>query len=177
MIVVLLMASMPVVSANPVVDKVLSIVQSIQDSLSYFWSERTWQEQVFLTIIFVLVFAGYTGLDGGKPGLKKLPMEEVSNPENPRVFFDMTIDGKPVGKIVMELFTSTVPLTAENFRFLCTGEKGMGKSGKPLHYKGSSFHRVSKLVPYVLDVLTVFGMLPGMEFGKKISSVGFLFVC
>ena len=61
---------------------------------------------------------------------------------NPRVFFDMSIGGKPVGRITFELYADTVPNTAENFRALCTGEKGMGRSGKPLHYKGSVFHRV-----------------------------------
>ncbi|VVB10306.1 unnamed protein product [Arabis nemorensis] len=61
---------------------------------------------------------------------------------NPRVFFDMTLGGTPGGRIVMELFADTTPKTAENFRALCTGEKGIGKSGKPLHFKGSIFHRV-----------------------------------
>ena len=61
---------------------------------------------------------------------------------NPKVFFDMTIGGQPAGRIVMELFADTTPRTAENFRALCTGEKGVGRSGKPLHYKGSAFHRV-----------------------------------
>merc|ERR1712124_33191 len=43
---------------------------------------------------------------------------------------------------IMELRADVVPKTAENFRALCTGEKGTGRSGKPLHFKGSSFHRV-----------------------------------
>jgi len=61
---------------------------------------------------------------------------------NPKVFFDITIGDKPAGRIEFELFADVVPKTAENFRALCTGEKGVGKSGKPLHYKGSTFHRI-----------------------------------
>ena len=59
-----------------------------------------------------------------------------------QVYFDIAIDSKPAGRIVMELFDEIVPKTAENFRALCTGEMGMGKTGKPLHYKGSIFHRI-----------------------------------
>ncbi|KAI9625249.1 hypothetical protein H4Q26_016440 [Puccinia striiformis f. sp. tritici PST-130] len=65
--------------------------------------------------------------------------------QRPRVFFDITIDSNAVGRIIFELFDDIVPKTAENFRALCTGEKGISESsGKPLCYKGSSFHRVIK---------------------------------
>ena len=61
---------------------------------------------------------------------------------NPRVFFDITIGGVPAGRIVMELQADVAPKTAENFRALCTGEKGMATTNQPLHFKGSSFHRI-----------------------------------
>lgn len=61
----------------------------------------------------------------------------MNDQTNPRVFFDITIGGQPAGRIVMELRADVVPKTAENFRALCTGEKG-----DDLHYKGSSFHRI-----------------------------------
>ncbi|XP_031425932.1 peptidyl-prolyl cis-trans isomerase A [Clupea harengus] len=54
---------------------------------------------------------------------------------NPKVFFDLTAGGKPVGRVIMELRADVVPKTAENFRQLCTGAPGFG-------YKGSTFHRV-----------------------------------
>merc|ERR1719238_299728 len=59
-----------------------------------------------------------------------------------KVFFDMQIGDGEVNRIVFGLYGGTVPKTAENFRALCTGEKGVGKSGKALHYKDSMFHRV-----------------------------------
>merc|ERR1712083_936073 len=54
----------------------------------------------------------------------------------------MVVGTAKAGRIVMELRKDVAPKTAENFRALCTGEKGMGRSGKALHFKGSAFHRV-----------------------------------
>ena len=63
----------------------------------------------------------------------------------PRVWFDISVGGRAAGRIVFELFNDDAPRSAENFRALCTGEKGTGRhSGKPLHFKGSAFHRVMR---------------------------------
>jgi len=66
-----------------------------------------------------------------------------TNPSNPRAYLDVQIggDSKP-RRILTELYKDIAPKTAENFRALTTGEKGIGKSGKPLHFKGSGFHRI-----------------------------------
>ncbi|KAH1243147.1 Peptidyl-prolyl cis-trans isomerase CYP40 [Glycine max] len=62
-----------------------------------------------------------------------------------RCFLDISIGQELEGRIVVELYDDVVPKTAENFRALCTGEKGIGpNTGVPLHFKGSCFHRVIK---------------------------------
>ena len=71
------------------------------------------------------------------------PLPPKSNPANPTVWFDIQIGDKAAGRVEFELFADVVPRTAENFRCLCTGEKGATpKLGIPLHFKGSTFHRV-----------------------------------
>jgi len=77
-----------------------------------------------------------------KAAAERKAAQEALRANNPKVFFDVTIGGEAAGRVTMELFAHCVPKTAENFRALCTGEKGVGSFGKPLHYKGSAFHRV-----------------------------------
>ena len=60
-----------------------------------------------------------------------------------RCFLDLEIDGTPLGRVILELFNDVCPRTAENFRALCTGEKGLGQyTQKSLHYQGVKLHRV-----------------------------------
>lgn len=98
-------------------------------------------------------------------------MSESTTTERKITFFDVSIAGVPAGRILVQLYNDLVPKTAENFRpflfsfiyiiypytltdlsypypiltgALCTGEKGIGNSGKPLWYKDSGFHRIIK---------------------------------
>jgi len=59
-----------------------------------------------------------------------------------KVFFDVLLNGEKAGRVVMGLYGKEVPKTVENFRALCSGEKGDGQAGKPLHFKGCGFHRI-----------------------------------
>eukprot|EP00937_MAST-01D_sp_MAST-1D-sp2_P007013 g7013.t1 len=81
---------------------------------------------------------------GGKEGSGRGAGAAESKQVQPgsRCFFDISIGGAPAGRIEFTLFDGVAPKTTRNFRALCTGEKGVGKAGKPLHFKGSAFHRI-----------------------------------
>ena len=59
-----------------------------------------------------------------------------------RTYMEIAVDGESVGRVEFGLFGNQVPRTVENFRCLCTGEKGMGAGGAPLSFVGSPFHRI-----------------------------------
>ena len=96
------------------------------------WSEDSWLQE----------HAGET-LEGGKKpaeteegeGENGAPPAAKKAKRSPRVFMDIKIGSEAAGRIVIELFADIVPRTADNFRALCTGEKGFG-------YRGSPFHRI-----------------------------------
>lgn len=109
-------------------------------------------------------------------GVAEQAPEAVAEVKNPRCFMDVTIGGEMEGRIVIELYASVVPRTAENFRALCTGEKGIGAaSGKPLHFKvrtdrldrreGLTSAPLRDLCPLLLFVLGFVFLITTLIFG------------
>ena len=82
---------------------------------------------------FAMVFAVICAL-----GFAVDPLAEVTD----KVYFDLSVDGSSMGRIVFGLFGNVVPKTAANFATLCDGSAGVGNSGKPLHFNVSDFHRI-----------------------------------
>ncbi|KAL2329071.1 hypothetical protein Fmac_022498 [Flemingia macrophylla] len=90
-----------------------------------------------LSIFLIFTFSGST--------TRKQVVEEETEEEpeiTHRVFLDIDIDKQRLGRIVIGLYGQVVPKTVENFRALCTGEKGKNENGLKLHYKGTPFHRI-----------------------------------
>jgi len=73
---------------------------------------------------------------------KAAPQAPQASQKRPQVFMEFSANGKPVGRVEMELYSDITPKTAENFRCLCTGEKGIGRKGRLMHYKNSPMHRI-----------------------------------
>lgn len=92
----------------------------------------SFQSLVRTFLIFCLVLSSFSSISAAD-------LEAITS----KVYFDVSIGGGSPKRVVMGLYGETVPKTAENFRALCTGEKGIGSLyNKPLHYKGSTFHRI-----------------------------------
>ncbi|XP_075632919.1 peptidyl-prolyl cis-trans isomerase CYP21-1 [Castanea sativa] len=92
---------------------------------------------LYLVLLIFLIFAF------SNPKTKKIEEKAEEVPEiTHRVYFDVDIEEQRQGRIVIGLYGQVVPKTVENFRALCTGEKGKDAHGKKLHYKGAPFHRI-----------------------------------
>ncbi|ELP83840.1 peptidyl-prolyl cis-trans isomerase CYP19-4 precursor, putative [Entamoeba invadens IP1] len=89
---------------------------------------------MLLLLFFILCMSE----DSPKPS----EIQEETHPITTKVFFDIRMGNEKAGRIVIGLYSDVSPKAVENFRALCTGEKGLSSTGLPLHYKGCKFHRV-----------------------------------
>eukprot|EP00435_Cladocopium_sp_Y103_P035149 s1177_g9.t1 len=119
----------------------LELLEVGADSGGSFFSMMTLGALLALGLLLFLVI-WLTGSKGVPPGPVTPLASLVHAKGNPHVFFDLEAGGKALGRIEFELFKDVAPMAVENFRALCTGEKGPGLSETPRHFKGSPLHRI-----------------------------------
>ncbi|XP_058213122.1 peptidyl-prolyl cis-trans isomerase CYP21-1 isoform X1 [Rhododendron vialii] len=96
------------------------------------------EPRCLITLVVVSIFIVFAFSISHREEEKVDVVHEITH----RVYLEVDIDKQRVGRIVIGLYGQVVPKTVENFRALCTGELGKSASGKPLHYKGTLFHRI-----------------------------------
>jgi peptidylprolyl isomerase len=135
-----------VIYAGAVLIFKLELIEVLEDNwqttLQGYWAQLANNPMLMLMVLYMIYQAG-SSMFPAKPKGPSVSLGNASGEAtNKHIFFEVTIgDAEPL-RIEFELFTKICPKTVENFRCLCTGEKGKGQSGKPLHFKGSSFHRI-----------------------------------
>ena len=129
-------ASAVAVAADPLAGTPWEAVTEEATGDTYWWNKdtnaTTWENPVATLASAPAVAA---------PAVPAAPLQP-QKPPNPRVYLDIGVSGQSAGRVVVELFKDVVPKTAENFRCLCTGERGATRMGRKMHYKKSIFHRV-----------------------------------
>uniref|UniRef100_A0A8C0VN34 E3 SUMO-protein ligase RanBP2 n=1 Tax=Cyanistes caeruleus TaxID=156563 RepID=A0A8C0VN34_CYACU len=136
------------VCANHVITKEMNLVPSDTSNNAFIWTATDYADGEVKVEQFAVRFKSQEMANSFKKMFEEcqLSLSELqkghlslaaglSKDTNPVVYFEVSADGEPLGHITMELFANIVPRTAENFRALCTGEKGFG-------FKNSRFHRI-----------------------------------
>ncbi|XP_077637686.1 E3 SUMO-protein ligase RanBP2-like isoform X2 [Lonchura striata] len=136
------------VCANHVITKEMNLVPSDTSNNAFIWTATDYADGEVKVEQFAVRFKSQEMANSFKKMFEEcqLSLSELqkghlslaaglSKDTNPVVYFEVSADDEPLGHITMELFANIVPRTAENFRALCTGEKGFG-------FKNSRFHRI-----------------------------------
>lgn len=110
-----------------------------QGPLSWFAEQIFSKYPIRIMLFVIFIFRGIPKIMGWDlPGGPLFEIKLLRNEKNPRVYFDIAIDGEEEGRIIMELFPQLAPKTCENFKTLCTGRA----KKKKWTYKGCTFHRI-----------------------------------
>eukprot|EP01062_Namystynia_karyoxenos_P022309 TRINITY_DN1854_c0_g1_i3.p2 TRINITY_DN1854_c0_g1~~TRINITY_DN1854_c0_g1_i3.p2 ORF type:complete len:390 (+),score=160.87 TRINITY_DN1854_c0_g1_i3:80-1171(+) len=123
----------PHISPGSVLIFKLELLRVKENSLfsQFMQSGFVWVAPILFIFVIYRLFSGKDSV-ADKP---VIPLKQAPSEADPKVYFDVKVGDKPAERVEFELFSSVVPKTAENFRALCTGEKGFG-------YKGCPFHRI-----------------------------------